>query len=108
MQKVERMGHKKTNKMILSVLFIFIGTGCLYGALTAPCEVGSIQTIVSQSGIEGYEDYAGAEQEVNMNLPVQLERGICIYTRFENMLLFLVGAALTTSGTGALVRKLTT
>ena len=107
-KKIERLGHKKTNKMILSFIFILMGTGFLYFALTSPCEVGSIETIVKGSGVDGLASYNTPDQEINMNLPVQLQRGICIYTKFENMVIFLVGAALTTSGTAASVKKLTT
>ena len=89
-------------------MFVLIGTGFLYFALTTPCEVGPIRTITEQLNIEGLPDNsANINQDVSMELPTQVKRAICIYTDFDNILLFLLGAALTTTGTASFVKKAT-
>jgi hypothetical protein len=101
------MVKPKTNKYLLSIMFVLIGTGFLYFALTTPCEVGPIRTVTEQLNIEGLPNNAEINQDVSMELPTQVKRAICIYTDFDNILLFLLGAALTTTGTASFVKKAT-
>jgi hypothetical protein len=105
MLKKKRQG-KDHHKYLLSVIFILMGTGFLFYALTTPCQVDSITTVVEKAGITGL--VAGdLDKEIAMELPPQVQRAVCIYTDFDTLVVFLIGAALTTSATSAIVRKAT-
>jgi hypothetical protein len=94
---------KTKNRAWLSAVFLIIGIGLIYYALTAPCQVDSIKTIAESGNVQGIEL---PDQEITMEFPWQIEKAMCISTDFMTLISILIGATFVTTGASTLVRKL--
>ena len=93
------------SKLGLSAVFLLLGIGLIYFALTSPCQVDSIKTLANAGSLQGIDLPA---QEITMDFPWQIEKAMCVSTNFTTLISVLIGAAFVTTGASSLVKKLTT
>ena len=94
---------KKKNKAWISAIFLIIGIGLIYYALTAPCQVDAIKTITDAGSIQGLDL---PDQEITMEFPWQIEKAMCVSTDFMTLISMLIGATFVTTSASSLVRNL--